>query len=387
MLSKIFTFVSILPLAFSSDPRHSHHEQFRRRLCQYPTRDPLTGCPDGTFLVGPTQNYMTVQSAVLALPNDSSPQTILILPGSYIEQVNVSRSGPVTLLGQTNHPTNLAANSVEILWRAVAGTGDNAYTAVLTVAPNLDAALTGSGPTGHAIPPNEPFGNTNFRAYNLNLTNDYLPYSSGPSLTLSTGYSNSGFYYCSLASYQDTIYIGKVANTYISNSAIAGQTDFLYGFGTLWIEKSTLLLRSCGGGITAWKGTNTTFPNKYGVYINGSVVNKANSSLSITHKCALGRPWNPQHRSIFSQTYLDDSILPAGYTPWSTTAPGITNQTFMAEYNDYGPGFNLTARLTVGANVTKELSTQQWSDYDSPDKVFQYPDGRFGNTAWIDYDA
>lgn len=74
-------------------------------------------------------------------------------------------------------------------------------------------------------------------------------------------------------------------------SVIAGQTDFLYGFGTLWIEASKLLLRSCGGGITAWKGTNTTFTNKYGVYIHDSSVMKVNSSLNITHKCALGRPW------------------------------------------------------------------------------------------------
>ena len=127
-------------------------------------------------------------------------------------------------------------------------------------------------------------------------------------------------------------------------SVVAGQTDFLCeylfstivqcgcssalimlvdGFGTLWIEKSRLLLRSCGGGITAWKGTNTTFENKYGVYIHDSDVVKANSSLEIQHKCALGRPWNAQHRSIFSGCYLDDSILPAGYIEWSASDPRV----------------------------------------------------------------
>ncbi|EME88625.1 carbohydrate esterase family 8 protein [Pseudocercospora fijiensis CIRAD86] len=54
------------------------------------------------------------------------------------------------------------------------------------------------------------------------------------------------------------VYVGKLGNVYMFGSIVAGQTDFLYGFGTLWIEKSRLLLRSCGGGITAWKGTNTT---------------------------------------------------------------------------------------------------------------------------------
>jgi pectin methylesterase-like acyl-CoA thioesterase len=85
--------------------------------------------------------------------------------------------------------------------------------------------------------------------------------------------------------------VGKLGNAYFFKNEIAGQTDFLYGFGTAWIQSSKLLLRSCGGGITAWKGTRTSFPNKYGVYIHDSQVMKASSNLSIKGKCALGRPW------------------------------------------------------------------------------------------------
>ncbi len=351
--------------------------------CQYPTPDPLQGCPNKTIIVGSNETHTTVQSAVLALPDDSSHQTILVLPGIYEEQINVTRTGPLTILGQTCAHNDIASNTVEILWRAVAGTGDNAYTSVLTIAPSLNASLTGSGPTGFPVPAAQPFGNTNFRAYNLNITNDFLPYSAGPSLALSTGYSHSSFYHCSFASYQDTIYIGKNASTYMRNCIIAGQTDFLYGFGTLWITDSTLLLRSCGGGITAWKGTNTTFPNKYGAYIVNSTVRKANDTLHITNQCALGRPWNSLHRSIFARNYLDDSILPAGYVEWSATDPRVTNQTIMAEYEDYGPGFNLTARLTEGRNVTIELTQEEWAEYDSPEKVFLWPGGTEGDTARI----
>lgn len=360
----------------------SHHES--RQQCQSPTAEPLDGCPPGTLLVGPNTDYTTIQSAIQSFPDDTSPRTILILPGIYEEQVNVTRAGPLTLLGQTRSSSDLSANTVEIFWRAVAGTGDNAYTAVLTVAPDLNASLTGSGPTGLPVPADQPFGNTDFRAYNLNFTNDYLPYSAGPSLTLSTGYANSGFYHCSFASYQDTIYIGKNASTYISHSSIAGQTDFLYGFGTLWVTDSTLLLRGCGGGITAWKGTNTTFANKYGVYVVDSAVKKANESLSIDHQCALGRPWNAQHRSVFAHNYVDDSILPAGYIEWSSSDPRITDLTFMAEYQDYGPGFNLSARLEDGAGVTIELTDDQWAEYDSPDKVFLNADGSPADLFWID---
>jgi len=124
------------------------------------------------------------------------------------------------------------------------------------------------------------------------------------------------------------VYIGKLGNTYMYKSAIAGQTDFFYGFGTLWVQSSDVLLRGCGGGITAWKGTNTTFENKYGAYIHDSTVERANNTLNITGQCALGRPWNAQHRSIFANSYLDDSIESSGYIKWSATDPRINYSEF-----------------------------------------------------------
>lgn len=50
------------------------------------------------------------------------------------------------------------------------------------------------------------------------------------------------------------MYVGKKGNAYFYDNIVGGQTDFLYGFGTAYLESSTLSLRNCGGGITAWKG-------------------------------------------------------------------------------------------------------------------------------------
>lgn len=126
--------------------------------------------------MGPSQRFKTIQSAILSLPQDNTSQSILIYPGTYTEQVNITRPGPLTLLGVTSSPNSRTGNTVKVLWRAAtgtaeAGTRDNAFTATLTVAPNLDAALTGSGPTGYQIPPNTPFGNVDFRAYNIDFSN------------------------------------------------------------------------------------------------------------------------------------------------------------------------------------------------------------------------
>ncbi|PNS17131.1 hypothetical protein CAC42_7185 [Sphaceloma murrayae] len=359
-----------------------------RRACQAPTRDPLSGCPKGTILVGPSGRFQTVQSAILSLPNNTVPYTILIQPGNYTEQLNITRPGPLTLLGTTKHPNSNTLNTVNIIWSNATGTPstgsyDNLYTSTLTIAPTLNSSATGAGPQGNPVPPSTPFGNTNFRSYNLNFRNVYAPYSAGPALALSLSYANAGFYYCGFYSYQDTVYVGKLGNGYMHKCIVAGQTDFFYGFGTLWVQDSEVLMRGCGGGITAWKGTNTTFVNRYGVYIHDSRVRKENETLSITGQCALGRPWNALHRSLFANCDLDDSIRPSGYIQWSATDPRLGINTTMAEYKDFGPGFNRTGRLI--ANVTKLFSDADYEPYSAPEKVFQFPfSGEPGNTAWID---
>ncbi|KAF2789886.1 carbohydrate esterase family 8 protein [Melanomma pulvis-pyrius CBS 109.77] len=364
------------------------HNHNHRRACQAPSRNPKSGCDHNKTLyvhqTSPTADFRSVQAAVASLPNNTNTYIILIGTGNYTEQVNVTRSGPTYLLGQTTSPKNYKANTVNIIWRQAALLGDNAYTSTLTVAPNLNASLTGSGPTGFAVPDDTPFGCVDFRSYNLNFINDYLPYSATPSLALSISRANGGFYYTGFYSYQDTIYVGKLGNAYMRGGEVAGQTDFFYGFGTLWATQIAVTLRSCGGGITAWKGTNTTFPNKYGVYITDSTILAANSSIAATiyHKCPLGRPWNAQHRSIFARNYLDDSILPAGYIDWSGR---YNNYTLQAEYQDYGPGYNATAR--AASNFTKVLTDREWEPYSSAKKVFGHPDGRLGWDSWVDYDA
>ncbi|KAJ6114977.1 Pectinesterase catalytic [Penicillium sp. IBT 16267x] len=353
-------------------------------------------CPKGTILVSATDaraKYKTIQSAIDSLPNDDSTQTILILEGNYTEQLNVTRAGPITILGETDSATDASKNKVTVNFAAAnqdsTGTLDNTWFSVLVVAPTLDASLVGSGTTGFAVPADTPFGNRDFRVYNVDFDNDFAPYTDGPAAALMFSRANGGFYYCGFYSYQDTIYIGKLGNAYFYKSIIAGQTDFLYGFGTTWIQSSDIRLRGCGGGITAWKGTNTTFENKYGVYVVDSNIAAANSSIApdIEGKCSLGRPWNSEHRSIFADTWEDGSILPAGYTHWISSGvdrfeKGIT---LMAEYQAYGPGFNRTARIEGGIDTL--LTKSGYKAYSTPALVFQDQEGVFGDVSWIDWET
>lgn len=204
---------------------------WNRRACQAPTRNPLAGCPHGTLLVGPDQGFTSIQSAIDSLGNTTTAGTILVLPGNYTEQLNITRQAPLTLLGQTSCPNDAEQNIVNVIWHNATGTPstgsyDNAYTSTLTVAPTFNASATGAGPAGDPVAPGTPLGNYDFRTYNLNFINDYLPYSAGPSLAVSVSYANTSFYYTQFLSYQDTVYIGKIGNAYMESCIIGGQTDF-----------------------------------------------------------------------------------------------------------------------------------------------------------------
>ncbi|QRD84942.1 beta-xylosidase [Aspergillus flavus] len=309
---------------------------------------------------------------------------ILILSGTYTEQLNITQPGPLTLLGESNSPHNASTNSVHVRWVAATEQGiytDNVYTSVLIVAPTLNASLTGSGPEGLAVPDGTPFGCSDFRTYNIDFRNVYAEQSAGPANALSFSRANGGFYYSGFYSYQDTVYVGKLGNAYFHSSIVAKQTDFLYGFGTAWLELCDLVLQGYGGGITAWKGTNMTYPNKFGVYVHASSINAANASVVVEQKgrCALGRPWNSGHRSIFAETYEDGTIQDSGYVLWQ--AP-ITEQTLMGVYENIGPGWNVGARREYIYSVI--LDKETWEECNSPAKVFLTEEGTPGNVQWID---
>jgi hypothetical protein len=99
-------------------------------------------------------------------------------------------------------------------------------------------------------------------------------------------------------------------------------------------------------------------------------------------KCPLGRPWNALHRSIFLETYLDGSVLPAGYIKWSDTDARFDNTTFMAVYSDDGPGYDEADIAT--SNISIVLDAEGLAPYSGPSQVFLGPDGEANNVGWID---
>lgn len=120
------------------------------------------------------------------------------------------------------------------------------------------------------------------------------------------------------------------------------------------------------------------------MYIDASqvIANNLTTKAAIVGKAALGRPWNDAHRSIFMNTYFDESILPAGYIEWSATTPRVDNYTLMATYRTYGPGWDPSAQ--AASNVTVVLDDTTVEPYRWPQDVFLESDGTPANTDWVD---
>jgi pectinesterase len=83
-------------------------------------------------------------------------------------------------------------------------------------------------------------------------------------------------------------------------------------------------------------------------------------------------------------TYLDASIHNAGYKKWSNdpATDNFGNLTIMAEYADFGPGFNLAGR--IAGRVAIEFDEDQVKKYDGPKDVFMDEKGQQPYVQWID---
>ncbi|KAF8194147.1 pectin lyase-like protein [Pholiota molesta] len=339
---------------------------------------PLLGCPAGTIFVSQDVNdkharFHSVQDAVLSLPELGSA-TILIAEGEYQETVNVTRKGPLTMLGQlplsslksidqpfaNRSDVPLKQNLVKIWNNQFVQTGfDDATSAVLLVAPSFNASLIGAGPTGAPLQP--LFGNVDFKAYNIDFENRAANFSI--SKRLSQIYPMQTRHFTGVpCKLPDTWYTGRNGSTYVVDSIIYGQTDYLFGFGTAWFQNVVLANRACGGGLVAWKGTNLTDApgNRYGAYIADSSIIRSPDANATTitpgNLTAISPPRSPMERlgnDRVSAHFMDSTIEPVGWTPFSSARPVIMNTTFYAEYDSTGPGGNTSQRIPLEHILTR----------------------------------
>ncbi|GME22868.1 Pectinesterase [Neofusicoccum parvum] len=298
--------------------------------------------PAGAILVsvGGSVNgsYSNLTAALASLPSDSSTQIIFMYPGQYQEQVpSVNRPGPVQIIGgQDGNPgQTYKANKV-----------------ILTQSRGLSVSPV---PTGHSDAETATFStaSTKIALYNIDIVNsDNLDGSLSSYVTLAASIYGSriAFYGCSFTGWQDTLLTGSTNGyQYYESCYINGAIDYIWGYSKAYFKGCTIGSKRQKSAITAHSRASSSAIGGY-IFDQCLFTAASDATVDLTQSVYLGRPYSKYALVVVKNSYLDNTIQPAGWKVWSTTDPRTDFITF-AEYNNSGPGNwenNAAARASFG---------------------------------------
>jgi pectinesterase len=187
-----------------------------------------------------------------------------------------------------------------------------------------------------------------FYAENLTFENSAGPI--GQAVALHGNGTRCAFRNCRILGNQDTLYTGGSNSIqYFKECFIQGTTDFIFGAATVLFD-SCIISSKANSFITA---ASTTKGKKYGyVFMNCHL-----TSVEGINEVYLGRPWRDYAKVVFINCELGMQILPVGWSDWAGTER--YNTAFFAEYENTGPGNNVSGRI----GWSHQLSKKEASEY------------------------
>ncbi|KAJ8755028.1 hypothetical protein K2173_015540 [Erythroxylum novogranatense] len=202
--------------------------------------------------------------------------------------------------------------------------------------------------------------------------------SAGPdknqAVALRVGSDKSVIFRCSILGYQDTLYTLSKRQFY-RDTDIYGTVDFIFGNSAVVFQNCNIYARKPLSGqknyVTA-QGRSDENQNT-GISIHNCRIvaasDLAGSNSRITY---LGRPWKQYSRTVIMQSFLDNSINPSGWSPWSGSFALST--LYYGEYMNSGPGASTSGRV-------------HWAGYRgtlSADEAQEFTVGSFiGGNLWL----
>ncbi|KAF8575821.1 carbohydrate esterase family 8 protein [Ramaria rubella] len=258
------------------------------------------------------KEFGTISAAVNSLPADNSTRSIFIYPGTYLEQVNITRAGPLTIYGYTTDTRSFEHNVVTLSHASsLATAGSDDLTGTLRIHKD------------------------DFSMYNVDVRNTFgSSPTNGQAIAISAYGNRMGLYASRFFSFQDTLYANQGTQVY-AKSYIEGAVDFIFGReGQAYFEGNTIASISAGC-ITA-NGRET---NDSGIYIlnRNTLVLGPNAAPSTSGNVFLGRPWGDYARVVFKNTYIGSHLNRALWSIWD---PGDnrTDHVLFGTFEDMGPG-------------------------------------------------
>ncbi|MFY1595137.1 pectinesterase family protein [Micromonospora sp. WMMD737] len=271
------------------------------------TPPPTTPPPGETPTVAAdgTGRYRTVQAAIDAVPtNNTQRVTITIKPGSYRQVVRVPSNKPhITLRGLGSGPSNTV-----LVYNNSANSHGTSGSASMFV----DGA--------------------NFVAENLTISNDFDENSTSSghqAVALHLNADRAVLRNVRLLGDQDTFLVNDRTRAYMVNSYVEGTVDFIFGGGTIVIDRSTVHeKRSTGGTITA---ASTPVEKAYGFLFYRSTITGTGSNNT-----NLGRPWRQGAQVLYRESNLGSTIKNS--QPWTNMGDSTWQNARFREYRNTGSG-------------------------------------------------
>ncbi|KAF8158034.1 carbohydrate esterase family 8 protein [Crassisporium funariophilum] len=314
-------------------------------LCGHVLGISRTSPPAGAIVVhsGVTPSagvFSTVSSAVNSLPNDSTARTIFIFPGTYTEQVNITRPGPLTIFGSTTDTSSYLSNTVTIQF-------------------GLSALTAGNDDVSGTL----RIHKDNFKMYNVNVKNTF---GMGSQAIAISQYGNRvGLYGCSFFGFQDTVLVEQGVQVFLKGF-IQGATDFIFGQrGQAYFEGNTIAV-SAPGFVTA-SGRSSNDNTSY-VFNKNTIVLASGAASNTAGNFFLGRPWFDFAKVIFLNTNVVAPLNKAVWSIWNVGTPQ-TDNVFYADFNSTGPGIAGATRapfatlLTASQAAAFSISSAVGSDF------------------------
>ena len=267
-------------------------------------------------------NYKTVQQALDAITlNNKKPITIFIKNGIYKEKLHLdSTKNFITLIGEDKFNTILTYDDHTGKVSARGDTINTRTSASFVVKAN------------------------NFAAENITFQND-AGFNAGQAVGLESDGDKASFYNCRIVGNQDILFTNNDnSRQYYKDCYIEGTTDFIFGSSTVWFERCHIHSKK-NSHVTA---ASTPQQHQFG-YVFSDCILTGDTTL---HSVSLGRPWRQYANVAYIHCYIGPHIKPEGWSNWNNTDNYKTTR--YSEYKNYGPGANISSRVSWSHQLTDE---------------------------------
>ncbi|KAI9093876.1 hypothetical protein K1719_026874 [Acacia pycnantha] len=282
----------------------------RRLLQQEANR---TTMADAVVAKDGTGQYRTINEAVAAVKKKSESRFVIyVKEGVYVENVELKKDmWNVMIIGDGKNKTVISdsRNSVD-------------------GAPTFDTATFAVSGKG-------------FIAKDIGFVNNAGP-AKHQAVAMRSGSDKSVFYRCSFNAFQDTLYAHSNRQFY-RECDITGTIDFIFGNAASVFQNCTIIPREpFPGQFNTVTAQGKTDPNQNtGIVIHDCSISALDNLTASTY---LGRPWKNYSTIVVMKSEIGAFLDPMGWSEWSTDVEAPST-IFYAEYQNTGPGSNVTQRV------------------------------------------